>query len=296
MITCIKNPALIVTPDTRGRLFLRGKEANEVMSLTGHSIICEDGWIADIVPNQNLRKIKINKVIDVRDKVVLPGLVECHTHSVYEGSRASEYLLKLNGATYNEIAAAGGGIVKTVNAVRSASPAKLLNSFSGRIRKFISQGVTTLEVKSGYGLDTRSEIKMLRVIREAAKRFSVDIVPTFLGAHTIPAEYKGKRDEYIRLIVGEMLPKIRKQKLAEFCDGFCESSAFTAKEIDLIFQKASELGFRLRLHTEQFTNIGGLQTALKHQAVSVDHLEVLNKKDISALSSSDTVSVLLPAF
>lgn len=295
MITCIKNPSLIVSPDPRGRTFLRGKELNEVSSISGHSIICEDDWIADIIPNSGLRKIKINKVIDVKDKVVLPGFVECHTHSVFEGSRASEYTLKLRGATYNEIAASGGGIVKTVNAVRAASASKLLNSLSGRIKHFIAQGVTTLEIKSGYGLDTANEIKMLKVIRSASKIFPIDIIPTFLGAHTIPQELKGQRDKYISLITEVMLPEIKRLKLAKFCDGFCESSAFSANEIEAIFSRASELGYSLRLHTEQFTSIGGLRSALRYKAASVDHLEVLDDSDINLLTGSDTVAVLLPA-
>ena len=295
MITCIQNPGVIVTPNSAGKDCLRGKDTGNVLAIEGHSILCEGKKISDIIPDGKIKKTKIDKFIDVKGKVVFPGFVECHTHSVFAGSRASEYVLKLRGATYNEIASAGGGIVKTVNAVRSASPSGLYHLLKKRIEHFISQGVTTLEIKSGYGLDTETEIKMLKVIKRAAKNFPIDIVPTFLGAHTVPAEFKGDRGKYISLIINEMLPAIAKKNLARFCDGFCEQSAFTAEEIDQIFARAKELGLGLKLHTEQFTNIGGLQTAIKHNAVSADHLEVIREEDIPFISKSETVSVLLPA-
>ncbi len=220
--------------------------------------------------------------------------MECHTHSAFTGSRADEFRQKLAGVDYEKIAESGGGINSTVRSVRQSSFEEIIKTVKPRIENFISQGITTLEIKSGYGLDFENEIKLLQVINYLDEIYPIDIMPTFLGAHTFPPEHKSTRDEYIDEIINKMLPHIAEQKLAKFCDGFCEATAFTAAEIDLIFTRAEELGLNLKLHTEQFNSIGGLDTALKHNAVSVDHLEVLQDDGIINLGKADTVSVLLP--
>ncbi len=288
------NPSQLLTLDTHGKNVKRGTDLSEIDLLHDHSIVINENLIADIIPNSSLNKNKFDQIIDVTGKTVLPGLVECHTHSVFTGSRADEFRQKLAGVDYEEIAAAGGGIISTVKAVRSASFDELVKTVSPRIEHFIQQGITTLEIKSGYGLDFENEVKLLQVIKYLNEIFSIDIMPTFLGAHTFPPEAKDKREEYVEEIIGRMLPHIAKQKLAEFCDGFCEATAFTSKEIDSIFSAAKKLGLKLKLHTEQFNNVGGLNVALNHNAVSVDHLEVLDNSDIEKLCSSDTVAVLLP--
>ncbi len=294
MKTLLKNPAQIVTVSTGGKNYKRGKELNEIHVLENHSLIFEGDTIKDLISNTSITNESEYKIIDVTDKIILPGLVECHTHTAFAGSRGNEFRLKLAGKSYEEIAKLGGGINTTVSAVRNASLEELIKLISPRINYFIAQGITTLEIKSGYGLDFENEIKLLEVIQHLQKIFPITIVPTFLGAHTIPPERNENRKLYINDITHKMLPFIAENSLAKFCDGFCESTAFSAGEINLIFYHAQLYGLELKLHTEQFNSIGGLDVALKHYAVSADHLEVINEKDISKIAQSDLVAVLLP--
>ena len=288
------NPSQLLTIDTNGNNLKRGSDLSEVNLVQDHSIVINDNIISDIIPNSSIKKNKFDKIIDVTGKTVLPGLVECHTHTVFTGSRADEFRQKLAGVDYETIAESGGGIISTVRSVRRSTFEEIIQAVKPRIDNFISQGITTLEIKSGYGLDFENEIKLLHVINYLNEIYPIDIVSTFLGAHTFPPEHKSSHDKYIDEITNKMLPHIAKQKLAIFCDGFCEATAFTADEIDLIFTKAEKLGLKLRLHTEQFNSIGGLDTALKYNAVSVDHLEVLKNDGIIKLGKADTISVLLP--
>lgn len=294
MKTLLYNPASIVTVNTSGKNFKRGKELSDIGCLYEHSIIIEDDAIKDFVPTDSVDKNKFEEIIDVTGKTVLPGLVECHTHTAFAGSRADEFRQKLNGVGYEEIAKKGGGIITTVKAVRSSSFEELVSVIKPRIENFISQGITTLEIKSGYGLNFDNERKLLQVINFLSEIYSIDIVPTFLGAHTFPPEYKNDHQAYVDETINKMIPHFAGQKLAEFCDGFCESTAFSANEIDEIFSTAIKHGLKLKLHTEQFNSIGGLDVALKHKAVSVDHLEVVKDDDIPKLGRTDTVAVLLP--
>jgi imidazolonepropionase len=294
MRTLLYNPASIVTVNTSGKNYKRGKELSDIGCIYDHSIIIEDNLITDVLPTSSIDKNNFEKIIDVTGKTVLPGLVECHTHTVFAGSRADEFRQKLSGVGYEEIAKKGGGINTTVEAVRSSSFEELVNLIKPRIGNFISQGITTLEIKSGYGLNFENERKLLQVINFLNEIYPIEIVPTFLGAHTFPPEFKDNRQEYVDEIINKMIPHFADQKLAEFCDGFCEATAFTANEIDEIFAAAKNHGLKLKLHTEQFNSIGGLDVALEHKAVSVDHLEVIKDEDIPKLSNSDTVSVLLP--
>ena len=294
MIKILSNISQIISVDTYGKNLKRGKELNELEVLTNSSIVIENDIIKDIIPSASVKNYEADEIIDLKGKIILPGLVECHTHTAFAGSRANEFREKLSGISYEEIAKSGGGINSTVNAVRNASVEELVDLLSPRINYFISQGITTLEIKSGYGLDFQNEIKLLKVINYLNQKYPIDIVPTFLGAHTYPPEFKTNHDSYIRLLTDEMLPYISENKLAAFCDGFCEPTAFSADEIDNIFLKAKELGFNLRLHTDQFNSIGGIDTAVKYNALSVDHLEVISNKDIDKLCLTDIVCVLLP--
>lgn len=294
MIKLFTDAAQIVTCNTNGKNYKRGKELSEQEILTDHFIVCEDGLIKDILPNNFLSKYSSAGKIELKNKVILPGLIDCHTHTAFAGSRSKEFRLKLAGSSYEEIARQGGGIITTVNAVRNTSLPNLVNVIKPRINEYIRQGVTTLEIKSGYGLDFENEIKLLHAIKIIDEFYPIDIISTFLGAHTFPPELKNNRTAYINLINQEMIPHISKNKLAVFCDGFCESTAFTADEIDSIFSVAKQNGLHLKLHTEQFNNIGGLDVALKHNAVSVDHLEVLKEEDLNKFTHSNTAAVLLP--
>lgn len=296
MLKILSNPSQIVTVGTNGTNYKEGNTLKELNILYEHSVIVEDKIIKDFITNSEVEKLKdkADELIDVKDKVVLPGLVECHTHSAFTGSRANEFMQRLNGRSYEEIAKSGGGIITTVESVRSSSSQEIFKNTLETMNHFISRGITTVEIKSGYGLDFENEIKLLKVINHLKNFCPIDIVPTFLGAHTYPNMFKTQHEIYLDEIITKMLPYIKKNKLADFCDGFCESTAFSAEEIDLIFTKANELGLDLRIHTEQFNNIGGLEVALKNHAVSVDHLEVLKDEQISLLEGKDIVCVLLP--
>ena len=294
MKTLFKNPLQIATVATKGLNFKRGKELSDIGLLLDHSILAEDGIIKDFIPNSSLSKINAGKIVDLKDLILLPGLVECHTHAAYAGTRANEFLMRLKGSSYEEIAKAGGGITSTMHAVRNSSFEELVKLLKPRIDHFISQGVTTLEIKSGYGLSYYDEIKLLQVINHFRTHSAVDIIPTFLGAHTYPPEYKNDHKQYLDLIINELLPYIIKNNLASQVDAFCEKTAFSADEVEKIFLKARKLGYKLKLHTEQFNNVGGLDVALKLKALSVDHLEVISQSDILKLARSETVAVLLP--
>ena len=294
MIKILKDPSQIVTVNTNGRNYKRGNELNEVDVLIDHSIIIENDLIKDILPTKSIKNESDCYIIPVKDRTILPGFVECHTHTVFTGSRANEFRLKLKGISYEEIAKGGGGINTTVNAVRNSSFEELVKAVMPRIQNFISQGVTTIEIKSGYGLDFENEIKILKVINHLKQVFPIDIVTTFLGAHTYPPEYKNDHAGYIDLIINKMLPFIGENKLADFCDVFCEATAFSSEETSRILKKALEVGLKIKLHTEQFNNIGGIETAMKFDAVSVEHLEMIKEEQIRLLEISETTAVLLP--
>lgn len=227
--------------------------------------------------------------------VALPGLVDSHTHAVFGATREHEFEARLAGATYQEIAAAGGGILYSVRNLRSLGEDELVEVSRPRIAEFARFGVTTLEVKSGYGLTVEDELKTLRAIR----RLSADdglprLVPTFLGAHAIPPEFASDREAYVRLVIDEMLPAVAEEELAEFCDVFCEEGAFTPGESERILERAAELGLGLKIHAEEFTPLGGAELAVRLGAASADHLVALDDRGIAALASSSTVATLLP--
>ena len=294
MITLLKNPRQIVTIDSGGKNHKRGSEMKDIGLLENHSLLIENGKIKKIIKNSYIAKSKFDNEIDLSGKTILPGLVECHTHTAFAGSRAEEFKLKLQGIGYEEIARRGGGITNTMGAVRKSSFDELIEIVKPRIDYFISQGITTLEIKSGYGLSFYDEIKLLQVIKELNKIYAIDIVPTFLGAHTFPPEYKNDNEKYINMITDELIPYVCKNKLAHFCDVFCESTAFSAEQTETIFKVASNCGLKLKLHTEQFNSIGGLEIALNMNATSVDHLEVLKEEQIELFGKSETTAVLLP--
>lgn len=294
MLKLLSNPSQIITVDTNKKNVKRANELKELSVLTNHSILIENNIIKDFIPEASVSKINPDVIIDLAGKIVLPGIIECHTHTAFAGSRAKEFRQRLAGVHYEEIAKAGGGINTTVSAVRESSFEELIDIIKPRIENFISQGITTLEIKSGYGLDLENELKLLKAINYLNEYYPIDIIPTFLGAHTFPLEFKDDHQGYVDLIIEKMLPKVAEKKYAVFCDGFCESTAFSENEIDHIFTAANKLGLKLKLHTEQFNSIGGIDIALKHNATSIDHLEVLNDSDISKVCNSDTVAVLLP--
>jgi len=231
---------------------------------------------------------------NLEGRLVTPALIDCHTHLVYGGSRATEFELRLNGASYEEIARNGGGILSTVTATRNASEDELLAQSLPRLDAFLAEGVATIEIKSGYGLDIETEIKMLRVARQLGKERSVRVKTSFLGAHAIPPEFSGKADAYIDFVCEEVLPAVHYENLADAVDGFCENIAFSPNQISKVFEKAKSFGLPVKLHAEQLSNLGGATLAAKYGALSADHLEFLDQTGVEVMGESGTVAVLLP--
>ncbi len=234
------------------------------------------------------------KYLNAEGLVVYPGFVDSHTHAVFASTREDEFLLKAKGATYEEIAAAGGGIINSAKKTLEESFDSIYESSKKRVLNSISYGVTTIEIKSGYGLDTESELKLLRVIKKLSEELPIEIVPTFLGAHAWPVKYRNDHQGYIDLINNEMLPIIKEEKLAEFSDVFCEEGYFSLKETELLMAKAKEMGFKLKLHADEFNSLGATELASEMKAVSVDHLEAVTDAGIRKMAEYGTVANVLP--
>jgi imidazolonepropionase len=231
---------------------------------------------------------------DVRYALVTPGLIDCHTHLIWAGTRFKEFEQRLQGTSYEEIARGGGGILSTVAATRAASEADLLSGALARASKYVAEGVTTLEIKSGYGLDKDNELKILRVARTLGKRLSINVRTTLLAAHAVPPEFKDRPDDYINSVCDEILPAAHAEGLADAVDAYCDNVGFTAGQVERVFVKAKELGLAVKLHAEQFSNQQGAALAAKYKALSADHLEHLDKDGVQAMAESRTVAVLLP--
>ncbi len=234
------------------------------------------------------------EVHDLGGRWVTPGLIDCHTHLVYAGTRAHEFELRLQGASYAELARAGGGIVATVAATRDASEAVLLDASSRRLARLLDEGVTAIEIKSGYGLRTDAETKQLRVARRLAEAAPVTVRTTFLGAHAVPPEYKGRVDEYVTLVCDEMLPAVAQAGLADAVDAFCEGIAFSPEQTARVFERAGALGLPVKLHADQLSDLGGAALAARFGALSADHLEYTSAAGVRAMAAAGTVAVLLP--
>ena len=234
------------------------------------------------------------EIYDGQSGWITPGLVDCHTHLVYAGSRAHEFELRLQGASYEEIARQGGGIRSTVSDTRRADDHTLLAQSALRLQAMMREGVTTVEIKSGYGLDLETELRMLRVARQLGEKFAVTVVPTYLGAHALPPEFEGRSDDYIDFVCDTVLPEVASQKLAVAVDAFCETIGFTPAQTDRVFKTAKELGLAVKLHAEQLTDLNGAALAAHYGALSADHLEYVSEKGVRAMAAKGTVAVLLP--
>jgi imidazolonepropionase len=247
------------------------------------------GTEKDLLKHIKANSLKISREIDCSGKTVMPGFVDSHTHFIFAGEREDEYEMRIRGATYQEIANAGGGILSTVKALRRASKAELKELGETRLNNFVKYGTTTVEAKSGYGLDFKNELKSLQVINDLAKnnKYSLDIIPTFLGAHAVPPELS--KQEYLQLILYKMIPEIARRQLAVFIDVFCEKGYFTKSETKELLSSGRKFGLIPKLHTDQFNSIGGIDAAIAESAISVDHLEVITSKDINSLSEYNTV-------
>src|SRR5262245_34001047 len=285
MLLIIRNAGQLVFP-SRGSDFL---------VIPNASILLREGSIAWLGPTAELPAQPADaEIIDSTGKVVLPGFVDSHTHLIFAGARADEFEQRLQGKSYQEIAAQGGGINASVQRVRQTPREELKALARPRLQRMLRFGVTTVEVKSGYGLTPADELKCLEAIADLNAEGPLELVPTFLGAHAVPAEFRDHRPDYIRLLLDDMLPEVARGRLAEFCDAFCEAGVFSIEESDRILRRARDLGLRLKLHADELTPLGGAELAVRLGAVSADHLLRVTEAGIDALASSDTVATLLP--
>ncbi|MDK2363587.1 imidazolonepropionase [Citrobacter braakii] len=276
------------------RLATMDPERNTPYGLVeGHALIVRQGKIRDIVPESSLYLTHDN-TFDMQGRLITPGLIDCHTHLVFGGNRAGEWEQRLNGVSYQQISAQGGGINATVSATRSASDEQLLHLAHQRMEQLIKEGVTLLEIKSGYGLDLQTEEKILRVAAALAAENIIEISPTLLAAHATPAEYRDDPDGYITLVCETILPQLWEQGLFETVDLFCESVGFTLAQSERVFQAAQALGIPIKGHVEQLSLLGGAQLVSRYHGLSADHIEYLDEVGVAAMSQSGTVGVLLP--
>jgi imidazolonepropionase len=272
--------------------FLSAKEMDTLPSINNAYLLIENGKISEFGKMSEISKIDNVETIDAKNKIVLPCWCDSHTHSVYTGNRSDEYLQRIKGVSYQEIANNGGGILKSSRQINSISEDELFFESKNRIEKLIKYGTGSLEIKTGYGLSYDGELKMLKVIKRLKESLPIQIKSTFLGAHAIPKNYK--KEEYFRLVLDEMLPDFAKDELIDFVDIFCEKNYFSTEDTKILCNKASELGIASKIHVNQFNSIGGVKVAVDCGALSVDHLEVINKSDINILKQSKTIPVLLP--
>lgn len=292
----LTNIRQLVTVRSGGAAFKRGHEMSDLGVIENASVLVEDGfirWIGTARDFSNTLDADAD-TLDCSTYVALPGFVDSHTHALFAGSRELEFAMRSEGKTYQEIAAQGGGILSSVQATRAATKKELKKSTSRRLDSMMMHGTMTVEIKSGYGLSEDAEIKMLEATTELANEHFMTIRSTFLGAHALPPEFREKRSEYITLLCERMMPYIAKRKLAQFCDVFCEAGYFTLGESRHILEEARKHGMGLKLHSDEFTSLGGTQLAAELGATSVDHLEHVSDEAIQALASGKTIAVVLP--
>lgn len=271
-----------------------GKEMNVLPTLKNAFLLIENDSIIDYGSMKNIPS-SADKIIDCEGKMILPTWCDSHTHIVYAGNREQEFVDRINGLSYEEIANNGGGILNSAKKLQSTSEEDLYEQSSKRLEEVITLGTGAVEIKSGYGLTVDAELKMLRVIKKLKENYKLPIKATFLGAHAFPSEYKNNKEGYINLIINEMLPKIAEENLAEFADAFCETGYFSVEDTDRVLTAAKIYGLTPKVHVNQFTTIGGVAMSVKQNAISVDHLEVMNNEDIEALQGSETMPVALPS-
>jgi imidazolonepropionase len=291
----LRNAAQLVTVSSGGERVKRGAALQQIGVSADGALVVRDGRIEWVGPARELPDQAAGAlVVDAAGKTVLPGFIDSHTHLIFAGSRENEFEERLRGDSYLEIAARGGGIEATVRTVRQSSKDELKELARRRLRRFLQFGVTTVEVKSGYGLSLEDELKCLEAIAELDQEGPLELVPTFLGAHAVPGEFAGRRADYVRLITREMLPAVAERRLARFCDVFCDQGAFTPAETEEIFSRARELGLALKLHADELSPAGGAELAARFRAVSADHLLCVSDRGIEAMAEAGTVAALLP--
>ncbi|REH48951.1 imidazolonepropionase [Tenacibaculum gallaicum] len=271
-----------------------GASMNILPTIKNAFLLVENGIITDY-GSMKKAPTSADKTVDCTGKMMLPTWCDSHTHIVYAGNREQEFVDRINGLSYEEIANRGGGIVNSAKKLQETSEEELYQQSAKRLEEVIALGTGAVEIKSGYGLTVDAELKMLRVIKKLRENYNIPVKATFLGAHAFPTEYKNNKEGYINVIIDEMLPKVAEENLADFVDAFCETGYFSVEDTDRILAAAQQYGLTPKVHVNQFTTIGGVQVSIKHNALSVDHLEVMNTEDIEALKGTQTMPVALPS-
>ena len=279
----------------KGETKLCGEEMNNIYTIENAFLEITDNLISGFGKMEDFQINDQYSVFEAKGKVVFPSWNDSHTHLVFAGTREKEFIDRINGLSYEEIAARGGGILNSANLLEITSEDDLFISSSRRLEDVMKMGTGAIEIKSGYGLSHDGELKMLRVIKRLQESYDIPIKSTFLGAHALPKKYKNNKDKYINLIVNEMLPNIKEEELADYIDVFCETNYFSVDDMQKVIEAGHKYGLKPKVHVNQFTSIGGIQKAVEWNAVSVDHLEVMNENDFESLSNSDTIATLLPS-
>jgi len=294
MSLLIKNIKKLIQCRTENISFVSGKEMSFLPSVDNAYLVIKDGKINDFGKMQELKKINTDQVIDAKDRMVLPSWCDSHTHIVFAGDRSKEFIDRIKGLSYEEIAARGGGILNSAKLLQNTSEEDLYNQSKMRINYVIRQGTGAIEIKSGYGLSFESELKMLQVIKQIKDSSKMQVKSTFLGAHAYPNEFKENKDGYIDLVLNKMLPAFKKKNLIDFIDVFCEKGYFSPEDTERIIKEGLKYNIRSKIHVNQFNVLGGIKIAVENNALSVDHLEVLQDDDIKILSKVSTIPVVLP--
>ncbi len=294
MKTLYKNIKQLVQVRDEGIRYVQGEQMKELPVIENAWLLVEDGFIADFGKMDTYPEVNIDEVADCTGHIVLPAWCDSHTHIVYAGNREGEFVDRINGLSYEQIAERGGGILNSAKLLQNISEDELYEQSKVRLKEVMQMGTGAIEIKSGYGLTAESEIKMLRVIKRLQKKYPVVIKSTFLGAHAIPKEYKGDANAYIDMLIKEVLPIIESENLADFVDIFCEKGYFSVSDAEKLLSTAQKYGIRPKIHVNQFNAIGGVEVGVNFKALSVDHLEVMNDEDIEVLKNSETMPVALP--
>ncbi|MDR0971272.1 MAG: imidazolonepropionase [Bacteroidales bacterium] len=295
MITLIKNIKELVQVEENPKVKVCGEDMGQIQTILDAFLLIEDDRIKDFGKMSLLdNNIKIDLEVDAKNSMVFPSFCDSHTHLVYSGSREIEYIDKIKGLSYEEIAKRGGGILNSAKKIQEASEESLYEDAQKRLDEIIKMGTGAVEIKSGYGLNTQSELKMLRVIKRLKENSPLTIKANFLGAHALPLEYRDKPDAFVDIVVNEMIPMVAKESLAEFIDVFCDKGFFTTKQTDRILKQGIKYGLRPKIHANEMDLSGGVQIAVENDALSCDHLEFIGKDEIECLLSSNTMPTILP--
>lgn len=295
MATLFKNIKELIQVRTTSISFVSGKEMKTLPTIKNAFLVVENGLIADFGEMNNCPDGNFLNVIDAKGRMILPSWCDSHTHIVYAGNREGEFVDRINGLSYAEIANNGGGILNSAKKLQETTENELYQQSKVRLEEVMQLGTGAVEIKSGYGLTKEAELKMLRVIKRLKSNYNIPIKATFLGAHAVPLEYKNDKAGYLQLIIDEILPKVAHEKLADYIDIFCETGYFSVADTELILEAGKKHGLIPKIHVNQFTAIGGVQAGIKYNALSVDHLEEMRDEDINALKNTKTMPVALPS-